>query len=344
VVCTQAETDARVKISARFEALLGNFLSTHPLAVNWAADLVRAARRYMVIRAQATGRTDAERTVMFRDTLRRTARDTDELAVDQFAGRVPREIGAVDRVFSGHGNLREMMHAGYNFVSRVLLPDVVGVDELAPWRWVAHDAGLSVPAIERLLVSARRNHAGRVVDPSADVFEMPWHPVIKAQRAMRRMICEHGTPEVWSRMTRRELLAEGTVFSEVEEALCGRDVASVPWLDPRRVWALDRQHPWVLEATAAERPLMTGVSAISVQYLMFDGVMKLGSPPQARLACLGYLLPIKAHSWHEVMAASAAVVPYTPSTYLELAPLSAPDIAQGLRAVRRRASKWHRSR
>jgi hypothetical protein len=62
--------------------------------------------------------------------------------------------------------------------------------------------------------------------------------------------------------------------------------------------------------------------------MQFARILNAGADVNARLACLGYLLPIKAHSFHEVMAAAKAFgCTYSGnSDYGEIEPLSACEI------------------
>ncbi len=320
------------------ETALGSYLANHPVALDWARRLVQASWRYLQARASSRFEAGAERDRDLSRSLLATARYVDEhdIAADQFAGRVPPEPAALEAVFQGRGNIRELMNSGYNFIALVLIPDVVGPSALTSWRALAERAGLDVGALEELieraldhrLREARRDVSRGDLDPYRDVFKLPWNRTVQAHREMRVAIGEHGSPDVWSLQTTDSFLQDGGRFSELELGLSGASEGSVPWLDPRAVWGVDERHPWVQEARREACPLMTGLSGITSQYLMFDGVMSLHDKLSARLACIGYLLPIKAHSFHEIMAAAAdEACPYDKwCDYGDLLPLTRQEL------------------
>jgi hypothetical protein len=167
------------------------------------------------------------------------------------------------------------------------------------------------------------------LDPREDFIKMPWHKVRQEQNIMRLKNPMLKGESTWSTLTKEKFEAEGGVLSTMEKRLLnGLGADYVPWLDARKVWILDETHNFVKEAKQANVPLVTGISGFTVQIMQFARILNAGADVNARLACLGYLLPIKAHSFHEVMAAAKAFgCTYSGnSDYGEIEPLSACEI------------------
>lgn len=92
--------------------------------------------------------------------------------------------------------------------------------------------------------------------------------------------------------------------------------------------SLNERDEWVQLARQMSMPLAGGISGTTAR-LMRANVM-LGSPVSAantRFAAMGYLIPIHAHSCHEIATAAASWVPYGAGSYDNIAPLSGTELA-----------------
>lgn len=294
------------------ERRLGSYLAAHPIALEWARGGCAAAWRYVSHRAAAGAPPYDERKARVHEAVGRVAARNADGAWAQAPGRIPPEVDAARAVLQGVGHLRELMTQLRHFATEVLLADVVDPDARTDWRACADAAGFDAEAIERAvrrgLAHRRLKTSGAVeerdLEPGADVFDAPWHPIVRAMRAMRR---PRGLDDAWSRDARATFVAEGGTLSPVEKTLSGLEGPTLPWADERRRFSLDEDHPWVREARAAGFPLCTGIAAEAVRFLMLDRMMGLQGPLEARVACLGYLLPTGTHSFHEVMDAARGV-------------------------------------
>jgi hypothetical protein len=163
--------------------------------------------------------------------------------------------------------------------------------------------------------------------------------VRQEQNKMRIMKASFDDLQAWSRLTRTEFEAAGGLLSETEQQLCSKLGATyVPWLDGCNVWTLDEAHPFVQHARKAHLPLMTGISGFTVQIMQFAKLLNVGPDTHVRLVCLGYLLPIRSHSFHEIMSAAISFgCDYEEGNYQNLAPLVASELPE---QIHRRSCEW----
>jgi hypothetical protein len=106
----------------------------------------------------------------------------------------------------------------------------------------------------------------------------------------------------------------------------------LPWVQGSLVNVVNEQHKWIAEARKRAMPIESAISGTTARVLntarMFN--FSAGEFPKLRLAVLGYLINIKAHSFHEIMAAAHGFpeCKYVPGrdSYERVAPLSPTDL------------------
>lgn len=102
----------------------------------------------------------------------------------------------------------------------------------------------------------------------------------------------------------------------------------IPWVQGSLVNVVNEQHKWIDEARKRAMPVESAISGTTNRVLntarMFN--FKGQEFPSLRLAILGYLINIRAHSFHEIMAAAKGFpeCDYAPGrdAYSRIAPLS----------------------
>ena len=116
-------------------------------------------------------------------------------------------------------------------------------------------------------------------------------------------------------------------FTQANGAVAGSEVEgeTMKWANPTADMIMNEADEWVKKQREVGMPLRGGPSGHTHKFMMVNQI--LGMPNTAdemRLACIGHLLPIKAHSFIEVMEAAKALgaSPYPNSQliYRHLAP------------------------
>lgn len=114
--------------------------------------------------------------------------------------------------------------------------------------------------------------------------------------------------------------AEGN-FTEVDDLL--------PWWEGAKAWDINEESAWVQQARNLNMPLAGGVSGTTNRMMQNHALLKPGTEKvDMRLAAIGLLIPIKAHSFHEIMvSARANGLAYNDGEYAPLKPFESSDLA-----------------
>jgi hypothetical protein len=109
---------------------------------------------------------------------------------------------------------------------------------------------------------------------------------------------------------------------EAENRALKEAAKTCPWWEGSRVWLLDANDATVKAANALNLPLGAGLSGTTVRTIENAKQLGVGRPvPDLRVMCVGYLLPISAHSYYEVMAAAGGFTATgKPKDYLAVCP------------------------
>ncbi|MEM7033989.1 MAG: hypothetical protein AAF629_30895 [Chloroflexota bacterium] len=314
-----------------YEMRFGHFVAHHDITMRCAQAMLKTAKAYITTRAETITTRSDQQTLEVERLLKFCSLSLEE----QYTGRVGNSIEQLNQVFNGRGNLREMMAHIWAFANKLLCADLVGRNKLPQAFQIADEAGLNVSKIQTMLQQARAFKSNLTdssqLDPKNDFFYMPWHPVRQAQETMRVKKPVIETDCAWSQLTRREFEASGGIFSEVEQRLTsGLGPNYVPWIDARNRWGLEEDHSFVQTARRLNIPMITGVSGMTMQFMQLASLLNVTPLINVRLACLGYLLSTKSHSFHEVMVAAESFgCPYRRNCdYWDVSPLTAEEIKQ----------------
>ncbi|MCA9564217.1 MAG: hypothetical protein KC561_12045, partial [Myxococcales bacterium] len=96
-----------------------------------------------------------------------------------------------------------------------------------------------------------------------------------------------------------------------------------PYLEGIRDNIVDPSHAWIFEAVnVLQMPLKAGISGTTHRFMSLAGVLGVGGS-DARLAMLGHLQNIEAHSFHEICVAAMGFpnCEYTPGAYVPFSPI-----------------------
>jgi hypothetical protein len=124
---------------------------------------------------------------------------------------------------------------------------------------------------------------------------------------------------------------------ESDVALSGQEGAAVsfrgedflPFIEGELANLVDERNAWIRRARELQMPIKAGISGTTHRFMNFAKTMGASSMPSVRLAMLGYLLPMNAHSFHEIMTASRghAGCTYEAGHYSPLDPLTEPELS-----------------
>lgn len=300
------------------EMALGVALSVHPAAVSFATALAHTCMRYMGARIallSLPAHPEAERCASWEHmfaTIGQYGRKS--FGLDAFAGRVP--LAAIPAVFAGKGNIRETMNHSFKCFAAIIARDLCGPGMLQEdtSKWILDSAGFNTAYVRETLARALATSGKpslRLLDPNFDWVKCPWSPTVQRHLAMRVQTRQYGDPQIWTHQSKADFAALGGRLSAVEQGLVNPvSDAYLPWMDPRVMFSVNYAHPFVEDALARGWPMLSGISGMTVQYLEWARMAGLeGWYKRARLALLGYLLPINAHTFHEVMSAAQETRP-----------------------------------
>lgn len=327
--------DAACRDAHAAENQVANALCANPELLTWLHDMIHKAFTYIKVRSLSQilpttfdelSRTLAalndteqqELDIVLDKTLIHLSRFvSDQFGCDHFAGRVGESAPVLRKLFSGNGNVREVMNHLYRFWARVLLPDMVG-DGRRPDVWrLCTLAGYDVDALQSLVIDAGWGTLGPDAAGSLSLSELQdrldvrtmcdrsWTEERSVQEASRSKRLSPDSEEVLSRMTKEEFRNRGGVLQGLMEQELRSPLGEnyCPWIDGSLTIAI-KDSAWIRDARAHHIPLLTGMSMMSQAYLSLFYGLAGQSEHNARmglLACTAYLVPISAHSIHEIL-------------------------------------------
>ena len=100
---------------------------------------------------------------------------------------------------------------------------------------------------------------------------------------------------------------------------------AMKWVDPMAAMIMNEANAWVKKQREVGMPLKGGPSGHTHKFMTVNQILGMpNTPDEMRLACIGHLLPIKAHTFIEVMegakALGASPYPNSQLVYRNLAP------------------------
>ncbi|MDY0060660.1 MAG: hypothetical protein RBU45_12690 [Myxococcota bacterium] len=160
----------------------------------------------------------------------------------------------------------------------------------------------------------------------ADFESMSRDDLIKALKNVDVKTSGKGEPNPLSR-SQKQRGAGGVELGEMEaKAESHRGAEYLPWIEGARANLVKEGHKWIQKARRLNMPTKAGISGTTNRFMAFGAQIGHSALPSLRLAILGDLLTMNAHSYHEIMTASRGFkgCTYNPhkSPYLPMLPLN----------------------
>lgn len=259
-----------------------------------------------------------------------------------YVGAVGTDPATIKAVFE-NGNVRERMVALSEFQEKILGPDVLkdGGIEAMQKAFKEGDSSFSQADIDRL--AAKRDaylktlgpnpteeqlnsvkglfgpggkdgpHAEYAAAKKQDMdTKLPTFAADAASEELGKPVAKNtptgeASPMSKTTMTVEEAKARGFDLSDREIAMADEN-GVLPWVVGERANMVDPNAQFIKDAKADSMPLKAGISGTTFRSMgLFDA---LGADPaMARLACMGQLTAIDAHSFHEIASASQGFFP-----------------------------------
>jgi hypothetical protein len=311
--------------AAAFEQSLGVYAFHHPAANQAAEAMSNKVRDYIERKASAEGAT--EKSI---DKLWQKAGE-DRAGM---AGAVGQNVADIKKVFA-KGNLRERMTHVYNFMSHqfggATAENLGGLDELA--------------GDSKALQQGFDQTAKTAPEGSEAYFEDVLHKAAPRQTALaeqkqtreasredptsKRTVGEVGWQKTGGLLSKREARF---MLGQVDDKESIKD-KTLQWSEGARVWKMRKQHWWVQQMESLDLPLMAGPSAHTNAFLNIAKLLGIKDLWPVRLAAIGQLLPIRAHSLVEILeSAQGHGLNYTPGPemYKSVRPLKQRELRQAV--------------
>lgn len=311
------ETNAQV-----FEDRLGKKAMNDPVARTCARVLAETVRGLIADLSDHIGRDLArtwERTMYYHAMLGRVvgtpAMDTG------VAGAVGDQVQPILDAIS-NGNLREQMTVLFNF-GRGLGAEILEqkrngkADEVADFL-----DGMDLRAAKLSQRLGRLNNKNRYLISESRTGEVGKQKNTRGQ--------DGNDQDKWkSERTVEESAKQGVELSEREVAHMRLDPENLAndvltWEEGNRKWLINEADAWVQKVREVSLPIKAGPSGTTDRLMQARAMLGVSNPIAMRAACIGYLLPINAHSLIEILeAASQYSCPkpvYGPAVYAEILP------------------------
>lgn len=226
---------------------------------------------------------------------------------------------------AGAATIREMMTFIYNFGEKVLNDEhlkTTDANATAQLQTVAQTAGLNMAILRKFEGSSmwhvQRDNQAAVRLPAGTPAIAGQSADVVASQATTRGVAQpirnqvNGTPDArGGDMSARPV---GALDPQVQPGprerermgLTADDQTSlIQWSEGTKRLMINEIDPWVQAMRAMSLPLAGGPSGTTNMLMNVNDVMQGASAEGARLACIGYLLPIHAHTLVEVMTSAA---------------------------------------
>ncbi|MCA9515409.1 MAG: hypothetical protein KC635_10730, partial [Myxococcales bacterium] len=289
-VGASAAVDAKQEERAKaFELALGR--DAYGKADGPAATLAGRAKAYLTAKAGKWEADNAELKTML-----------ESLGSDAtWCGAVGKDVGRLMAVFDS-GNVRMRMNHIGNFYSNILEKDVLNEKD------TEYEAWLKAAKIRVADFKKAKEKAALESEVSGQKGARVWTGEDANMKATSSQMATEGMPL-------HDAEKEAQKDHAAEKGQTGFDIDSsfLAWNQGAKVWAVNEANAWVAKQHELNMPVAAGPSG-TTKWLMTAATAIGGvSTSDARLACIGYLLPLWHHSLSEIMAAAAPFgLPYTP--------------------------------
>ncbi len=327
----QFEADAK-----KFEKKLGKLAEKHDKSLGAGKKMCKKAWDYLqAYETLSTSFSDLDKSML--ELLAECGTELKEKWAGR-RGKVGLHLIAIRDLFAGGGsnNIRDMFTHVNNFCENVLGSDMLNKSTKTAEALIKQ-AGLNKTAIRK-----RRADLNKSMGIKRDSTGTPIGAQVKGSKINDdpkgdQAIVNKGETRIekdmgnaWSRTKKDESSDQLSLTGFEQNRLNNNPLGSefLPWVEGAEVWDINEENAWVKQARALSMPLAGGVSGTTNRMMQNSVLLKSGVPKShVRLAAMGYLIPIKAHSFHEIMvSARANGVPYTDGEYSPISPLSASEL------------------
>jgi hypothetical protein len=334
-----------------FEKKLGKLAETHKKSMGTAKGMAMKAGVY--IKEKATLEAPASQLDQkMRELMAACGGSIEQGWSGRFGNKTVAQIDKIKDVFTkGEGNIRELCNHVNNFCEQILGTDLLNGSTAEVEAMIAKaDLGKKAVLKRRAEVdkelAVRRDASGRNVGAQvkgSKINDSDLGDETVANKGDTRITTNPNRDkevenENWSK-TKKSEAGDEVSLSSSEQGMgqyhvdkSGKVVLVVddllPWWEGASAWDINEENAWVQEARKLNMPLAGGVSGTTNRMMQNHALLKPGTPKaDMRLTALGYLIPIKAHSFHEIMvSAKANGLPYTDGEYAPLEPLTGPEL------------------
>jgi hypothetical protein len=301
-MAAKASHDPNFELAATsFEERLGTYAFNHAKAKSAAQAMADKVVAYM----NARGALHAQY-LLLGETLDEFDPDKSWKKVGEMntriAGAVGNDVTAIKQALTT-GNIREQLTHIYNFFNSIVGQDVVHGTKAADIKTAMRGARISHTKIkarsDELSATDKKLHEKI---PATDKS-------LKARGEIR------GKPLVAGSAQSDRSAADAPGLSAREKAHMGlvNDTDRLQWNEGAKAWLIQEQQDWSRTYRGIGMPISAGPSGHTNSFMQIAQYLKVDQPYDVRLAIIGHLLPIRAHSLVEILeAAKPWGADYTP--------------------------------
>lgn len=313
----------------RFEKRLGDYAFGHATANAVAKELSDKVVAYMTKRGE------------LHQQYVNAAKDATSLAPDKawkdmgaantrLAGAVGVEVKAVQDALTT-GNIRERLTHIHNFFESVLGKDVLDGSKTDEIKQVMTTAGLNQAKVSARAVALQPQ------EKLADA--MPADSSVKGRKEIR----DKAGSGASSRPAKEAI---GLSAREKAHQNIKGDDDLLQWNEGVKAWLINEQAAWSKLHRNLGVPIAAGPSGHTNSFMQIADYLNVNKPYDVRLAVIGHLLPIRAHSLVEVLdAAKPYGAAYTPGRgmYQSLNPLTVQELRDNVAEGKKFPDEMHRA-
>jgi hypothetical protein len=303
------------KAAIGFEEKLGVYAFNHPKAQDAVRRMTARIVMYMNLREkfyQRAAKRDTEFTKQFNP--KESWERIGEMNT-RFAGAVGKEMNAVKAAVTA-GNVRERMTHIHNFMDNVLGKDLINDDYEAEVDKLIQRSGMNLAKLQK-----RRNALG---DKEKVTEKTPSAYTFLAERdKIRYKSPGSGASE------RQANEVPGLSAAEKAHMGVNKPDDKVQWNEGVKAWFVNELHDWVKINRQTGLPLAAGPSAHTNAFMRAAKYLNVNKPYDVRLAIIGHLIPIHAHSLIEIMDVAevyGASYTYGRNMYHDIKPLTEQEL------------------
>ena len=131
-------------------------------------------------------------------------------------------------------------------------------------------------------------------------------------------------PQSFSRRSRRS--ARIGLSPRERKAYSPRGREYLPFVEGGLANLVNEENAWIKRARELSMPITAGISGTTHRFMNLARMLGVSDLSHARLCMLGFLIPINAHSFHEIMSAAKGFCAYEPGRYDKVRPLTRAEL------------------